>query len=178
MCRAVGRQDQNWEPPYSLSSTFPLFEGTDIRISTIKPLKEHCPQGFKITGKWYTRTIQEKCLDIFIKKTSYERSNLPDSTLIKIREVKATCALGWKLTWCRGTSITQSLLYKYKRSPVRANEFTGGIKYDQVEIMPYCQESVNTKYLFTSKTEQHALWLTEIHQYWKHVMFKSQRMCV
>lgn len=50
------------------------------------------------------------------------------------------------------------------KSPVCVNEFTGGIKYDQVEIMPYCQELVYTKYLFTSKTEQHALWLTEIHQ--------------
>ncbi len=28
-----------------------LFEGTDIRISTIKPLKDHGPQGFEITGK-------------------------------------------------------------------------------------------------------------------------------
>ncbi len=36
----------------------------------------------------------KKCLDIFNKKTSYERSNLPGHTLIKIREVKATCALG------------------------------------------------------------------------------------
>lgn len=73
------------------------------------------------------------------KEASYERPTLPDNTLIKIREVKATCVMWWRLTWCRGTkhySLYSFIMWQMFKSPVHINEFTGGIKHDQLKISP------------------------------------------